>query len=309
MVRKHPPPIYKYLDVDGARATLEKQTFKWTKPSQFKAKFKDDMDMTISKLFPEDVEQSLEIIKDNFITILANNDNQQLRYSDPLVTLIQECFRNNPAAVNAFQKKLQQDSVSDIYDIDHILRKSEKHVNEINKFLQGYRVLCGSKNILSECMWRDYAADGKGIALCIKPSSIVVKDSVFKLFKEVKYFDERPTLFASTLEFLNHNFFEEPWALIDRIIYSKTNQYSYESEYRCVLPLLPHEEHQDDIYEKFHAEEITGLYLGENIEDDYKLLFVKLAKQINPNISIYQISKINNESLHANDVSRDYYKI
>jgi len=97
--------------------------------------------------------------------------------------------------------------------------------------------------------------------------------------------------------------------IIDRVIYSKTNAYLYESEYRCVWPLLPHEEHLDDLYIKFHAEEITGLYLGENTEDDDKLLFVKLAKQINPDISIYQISKIKNEILQANDVSQDYYQI
>ena len=298
MANEYLPPIYKYLDVEGARATLERQKFKWTKPSQFKAKFKDDMDMTISRLFPEDHEQSLEIIRDNFNTMLASNLDQQLTHSDPRLALIQQAFRNNPEAVNIVQEELQRDSILDIYDIDHIRRVSEKHVSEINTFLQGYRVLCASNNVLSERMWKDYADDGKGITLRIEPSPIAQKDSVFKLFKAVQYFDERPTLFASALEFMSGSLFEQQQALIsriiDRVIYSKTNQYSYESEYRCIIPLLKNEEHLSDVFLRYHAEEITGLYIGENTADTDKSLFVKLAKQINPDIPIYQMQKRNN---------------
>ena len=307
MVNEYPPPIYKYLNVNGASATLTQQTFKWTKPSQFKAKYKDDMDMTISKLFSEDNEQSLEIIRDNFNTILANNIDQRLTYSDPRLPLIQQAFRNNPEAVNIVQEKLQRDSISDIYDIDRIRRISEEYVSEINIFLQGYRVFCGSNNILSKRMWQNYADDGKGIVLRIEPSPIYTKDSVFKLFKAVKYYDERPALFASTLEFLSSSFFEEQEAwiarIIDRVIHFKTDDYSYESEYRCVIPLLKDEEYLSDIFLPYHAEEITGLYLGENITDADKSLFIRLAKQINPEISIYQIGRTTGDILQQNEVS------
>ncbi|MFW0776455.1 MAG: DUF2971 domain-containing protein [Rickettsiales bacterium] len=268
--------------------------------------------MTISKLFPEDQEQSLEIIRDNLFTILLNNTDHRLAYSNPGLAIIQQAFRNNPDLANIVHEELQKDSISELYDVDRIRRISEDNVKEINAHLQGYRVLCGSDNILSRRMWQDYANDGKGMALCIEPSPIPQKDSIFKLFKEVKYFTERPTLFASTLEFLSGSLFEEQEALIartiDRVIYSKTNIYSYESEYRCVWPLLSHEEHLGDLYKKFHAEEITGLYLGENAEDANKALFIKLSKEINPDISIYQISRVAGESLQANDISENCYQ-
>jgi hypothetical protein len=43
------PPLYKYLDVKGAKLTLGNNTFKHAKPSSFN----DTEDVTISSIFPE----------------------------------------------------------------------------------------------------------------------------------------------------------------------------------------------------------------------------------------------------------------
>ena len=44
------PPLYKYLDVSGAKLTLGNRTFKHAKPSDFN----DTEDLTIKSIFTED---------------------------------------------------------------------------------------------------------------------------------------------------------------------------------------------------------------------------------------------------------------
>jgi hypothetical protein len=44
------PPLYKYLNVEGAKLTLGNRTLKHAKPSDFN----DTEDLTIQSIFPED---------------------------------------------------------------------------------------------------------------------------------------------------------------------------------------------------------------------------------------------------------------
>ena len=49
------PPLYKYLDVQGAKLALGNRTFQHAKPSDFN----DIEDLTIQSIFPEGVEAAL----------------------------------------------------------------------------------------------------------------------------------------------------------------------------------------------------------------------------------------------------------
>ena len=44
------PPLYKYLDIQGAKLTLKNRCFKHSKPSYFN----DTEDLTARSIFPED---------------------------------------------------------------------------------------------------------------------------------------------------------------------------------------------------------------------------------------------------------------
>ena len=50
------PPLYKYLDVQGAKLTLGNAIFKHAKPSDFN----DIEDLTIQSIFPEETEAALQ---------------------------------------------------------------------------------------------------------------------------------------------------------------------------------------------------------------------------------------------------------
>jgi hypothetical protein len=49
------PPLYKYLDVRGAKLTLGNRTFKQAKPSDFN----DTEDLIIQSIFPEETAVAL----------------------------------------------------------------------------------------------------------------------------------------------------------------------------------------------------------------------------------------------------------
>jgi hypothetical protein len=52
------PPLYKYLDVSGAKLTLGNRAFKHAKASDFN----DTEDLTIQSIFAEDTEEALKKI-------------------------------------------------------------------------------------------------------------------------------------------------------------------------------------------------------------------------------------------------------
>ncbi|GEM_PF-4172449 len=73
------PPLYKYLDVNGARLTLKNQTFKHSKPSDFT----DKEDMTAISAFTDDIKTACIKMQNSIADCLANNVSRQCQ---PIVT-------------------------------------------------------------------------------------------------------------------------------------------------------------------------------------------------------------------------------
>lgn len=65
------PPLYKYLDVQGAKLTLGNKTFKHAKPSDFN----DVEDLTINSIFPEKTDLALKRLEDCFTDVLLQHLN------------------------------------------------------------------------------------------------------------------------------------------------------------------------------------------------------------------------------------------
>lgn len=63
------PPLFKYLDVRGAKLTLGNNTFKHSKPSDFN----DTEDLTIQSIFPEEVEAALKKLENGFTDVVLNH--------------------------------------------------------------------------------------------------------------------------------------------------------------------------------------------------------------------------------------------
>ena len=135
------PPLYKYLNVDGAKKTLGNKCFRFAKPSEY-----DDLeDMTAQSLFPDELEAALAILSDGFIDVIVENPGaaptcpERLR---PAVVKLQAIFRRNPKAAPVVKAALKKDPTKSALNLDYWRARSEAFVKETNDFMQGHRVLC-----------------------------------------------------------------------------------------------------------------------------------------------------------------------
>jgi hypothetical protein len=291
------PPLYKYLDVNGAKLTLGTRTFRHAKPSDYR----DLEDMTIRSIFPVEVEVALVILSAGVVDIIVANLNEQPTCSAKLaavVTTLQEILRQNPEQADILREQMRKlPELKAVFDAEAMRVRSEAFVNATNEFMQSYRILCVTTDNGSERMWEDYAQDHLGAVVRIEPN--VEKASKFELFRPVEYRAARPALYDQTLDFLEGSLFGDQQArsraILDKIIYAKTLPYKFEKEYRLAVPVG--EEEGDWSTLPYHPEEVTELYLGLGMTEEDKHDIVGKAKAVNPCIAIFQAIRDANRKL------------
>lgn len=290
------PPLYKYLNVSGAKLTLRNKAFKHAKPSDFN----DTEDLTIRSIFREDVEEALEIIANNSTNVILQHLHEEPTCGSPIkerIQLIQQVYKSNPGAADSVRNELLKSS-QQLNDTNYYRKLVKDHVSEFNERMQGYRVLCVTIHNNSEYLWNEYAERHKGVILRIEPN--VAKDSKFQLFRPVLYRDQRPSLYEDTLEFIAGSWFGDQEArileAIDRIIHTKTLDWQNEDEYRLAIPIIGNEEPWNT--RPYHPEEITELYLGCEMEVYDINDITNKALNVNPNISIFQFKRDEDGALY-----------
>ncbi|MGY8631320.1 DUF2971 domain-containing protein [Bradyrhizobium sp. 14AA] len=281
------PPLYKYLDVRGAKLTLGNQCFRFAMPSEFQ----DNTDMKAEGLFSDELDEALATMPDSFVDAIMTN-----LYAPPTcpanlrpgVVKMQAVLRAHPEVAPAVKEGLRKDPEKAGLGLERWKERAGAFVNETNDFLQNYRVLCVTTDKASDRMWKEYAQADQGIALRLTPS--IEKDSKFLKFAPVNYLEKRPPVFAKTVEFAAESLFgnqtERARATLHGIIYAKTNPYKFESEYRLAIPLGEGEEDYRTL--PYHPEELGELYLGAAMTAADKEEIVALAKALNPAIAVFQ---------------------
>jgi Protein of unknown function (DUF2971) len=285
------PPLYKYLGVEGAKKTLDTNTFRHAKPSSFN----DIEDLTVASIFPEGEEAAVAAISANFVDVIVADlhkpptcGNPQMRTK---VALLQRIFRDNPGAAAIVKQEMSKNPETAGLNVESLRALCKSTLAWINEFMQGYRVLCVTTHQASEAMWSGYAGDHKGIVLRIEANAD--KDSKFQLFHPVTYREKRPSLYEDAVGFMKSSVFADQEALkrdmIDKIVYAKTLKWEYEGEYRLAIPLGADEEPWETL--KFHPEEITELYLGLAMDEADRADILAKAKALNPGIAVFQMKR------------------
>ncbi|MGY3036596.1 hypothetical protein ACVIIV_005766 [Bradyrhizobium sp. USDA 4354] len=281
------PPLYKYLDVQGAKLTLGNQTFKHARPSDFN----DTEDLTVKGIFPEALEVACKRASEGVIDVIAANLDAPPTCASPMkerLALMQAALRADPSAVGRIKAEIAKGAMDGIYDMDRLRATAEATITDVNSFMQGWRVLCVTTHRDSEKMWSGYAENHKGIALRIEAN--VAKDSKFQRFETFVYRAKRPPLHDDVLEFVAGSLFGDRDAryqtIMEKIIYAKTLDWQHESEYRLAIPLQQGEEPWNTL--PYHPEEITELYLGAAMIEADKKEIIALAKAVNPGIAVFQ---------------------
>src|SRR5438094_689716 len=134
------PPLYKYLDVQGAKLTLGNAIFKHAKPSDFN----DIEDLTIQSIFPEETEAALQKLSNGFTDVILQHLNDPPTCGSPMkekVAVIQHIYRSNPKAAGIVKAEWSKEGRKPIYDIEHMRGRAKEFIKEINEFMQDYRIL------------------------------------------------------------------------------------------------------------------------------------------------------------------------
>ncbi|RTR33630.1 DUF2971 domain-containing protein [Shewanella atlantica] len=280
------PPLYKYLNVMGAKLTLQNQCFRHAKPSTYN----DTEDLTIRGVFDGELEDAWECLPE----VLSDNLDKVLTCGFPMrdqVTAMQHAIRTRPDLVKVLQGAAHRQ------DEERYKEIVERHIEDINVLMQDYRVLCVTPKKNLEYMWSDYAEEHKGVMIRITP--FIEKGSKFQLFKPVSYVEHRPVLYPSAKDFVEEALFGDKEALtrdkVERIIYTKTLEWEQEAEYRLAIALRAGEEPWETL--PYHPEEITELHLGLEIEPEVRDELLSLAEGINPDVLVYQVKRIENGKL------------
>jgi hypothetical protein len=284
------PALYKYLDAQGAKLTLQNRCFKHAKPSTFN----DIEDLTIRSIFPEDDETALQILKNGFVDVLvANIDNRPTCHSERLQATITQFLRylkRNPQLAEALRQQVAAGKLDAVFNVEEMRQRNSNFVAEINRFMQDWRILCVSSLNDFEKMWTRYAEDHQGIVLRILPN--VAKDSKYQLFRPVTYRENRPSLYESAAKFHESSLFGDHDARtkesMNTIIYSKTLEWEYENEHRLAIPLGHGEKDWNTLL--YHPEEISEIYLGAKETDELRTELIGLAQSVNPAIKIFDMA-------------------
>ena len=112
------PPLYKYLDVRGAKLTLGNRTFKHAKPSDFN----DTEDLTIQSIFPEEIETALKRASEGMLDVILNNLDATPTCAPPMrekMAAIQAALRADPGLAARMKAEIANGALDGVHDVAH----------------------------------------------------------------------------------------------------------------------------------------------------------------------------------------------
>jgi len=281
--------IYKYTDSEGAKKILSNCTLRFVRPQEMN----DPFDIYIGDLFGMDLREFFEESSVALFDTLA--DKPQVfakKIQIPLEEAIKvtKLIKDMPAdKKEALRKTI---GTIDLTEFDSTFSETQENLkksrDEFAEKFKNYGVFCATETCCNLLMWAHYAEQHRGVVVGLKPD--LEKDSFLRLMEPVKYKDERPFLFESTAKWLNSALEEYSMEIAreasHRLLHTKSSEWSYEKELRLAIPdeVKPG---QVASFLKFYSHELAELYLGYRMSDENKVTVVGLAKQLNPNVRIF----------------------
>jgi len=287
-----PKSIYKYLDFDGLNKTLSNQSFKLSRPSDFN----DPLDLLIEECFGMNLLEFLEGVKKEFYDLFSNElDQSKLRNNPNKDKLI--LINNGLKKINnlpedqakRIREEIFQTPLEDMYDLEKLKKTNKEALEAVQKSFKNEGIFCSTTDHKNLLMWAHYADQHRGAVIEFTPS--IKKDSALLASKPIEYLSVRPLLYRTPKDMVIHGLMMSPKdsiaKIVNSLIYTKGLVWDYEQEYRLSIPnLIP--DFKPFATLRFHAEELTSIYLGCRMEDEDKKTILTLARSINPAVEIYK---------------------
>lgn len=298
---KHPEFLYKYLDYDGAFATLNNGTIMLRKPTTFNDPF--DMqpagiiDISTEELRERSAAKVARATKDNSIPLPP---------PPPFLSV---------AAATAALEKMQNTSEEELFkqfmksgDLagwEQLILEQEA---DMRIGIENFFVSCFSEEKGNLLMWAHYAKSHAGVMLeYIRRSDGL--PGICSQSKKVNY-TSNPVPFAPKGDILK--FVDDPYNAsfdnkhLEIFLTNKSTDWEYEKEWRLMISPDKHRSRnkEDRGFTPFHSSELHGVYLGYCMSEESRKSIVELCKSNFPQAKIYESRKMRGSfKVHYQEIS------
>ncbi len=257
--------LYKYYGYNGLKKTLENQSIKLSRARDFN----DPLDMFLQEVLGMDEDDFAERFKSAFFDFITGDiDYATLRDSPrrDKIMIINRAFKKNAESREKIRQQILSLPIDELHDLDEMRREHLDAVDVLRDFFKNDGIFCSSVDDNNLLMWAHYAEQHRGAVLELTPS--VEKDSPLLLSNEIIYSDVRPVLYRDPADMIKRGMTmsetKSAKEMYDRLVYTKSMEWSYEKEYRLHIPgFIP--ENREYATCKLYSEELTGVYLVDRI--------------------------------------------
>ena len=280
--------LYKYLNYDGAKKTLENCTLQLSSPSVFN----DPFDMQLVEALGLDIaEFADQLVPALFHFISSDIDYSQVRQNSvgAKIILLNQSWRTaSKAKLDAIRAAISSRPVEEILDFNVLQQSYQLLIDKIRNDFRGYGVFCTSRNKHSLLMWSHYADHHRGVAFEFIPDEL--RDSALLISRPVTYTRDRPLIYRTPEDFIRNSIMtpllESVKRMTESLIYTKSIEWQYEEEYRLVIPkFIPADKTNEMLC--FYPEELTAVHFGCRIDEQQKK---ELAERLMPLLPVRSTS-------------------
>jgi hypothetical protein len=276
--------FYKYVTMKTLRLILENSKIRYSAPLFFNDPFDTQLDLRVG-FDREELKNGLKKRFKGYFSpsgvIPTSQDN------DTFLAMMREIKSNGLTA-----EKFEQQFLSDILQgVENSFMSLEEECVKWRKQFNDYMVFCVSETHRNLLMWSHYADEHKGAVIRLK--CLPDKDAVLCAARPVQYEHNMPTL-ANNVEDqidralgLQHTDIE---SIFNKLVFTKSIDWSYEKEWRVVIPLLD-ESHKNFEDITIYEEEVDGVYFGCRSDESERKEIIKIIKENYPNTKTFKAEK------------------
>jgi hypothetical protein len=267
--------FYKYMTPATAKVVLVNRTLRFSSPSLLNDPFDMGFDLQLH-IDPKSLKP--RVLEAMWEAHYAENPPLPANAYGRLVALVRPQFPR-------LDRQEFEGEFGDAVDESIVRMHSlEDFHGEIRKHMGATKVLCLTEAPDNLLMWAHYAAWNTGVVLRLR--SLPEKDSMFGAAKPVRYTSEMPTLLNEDqiVALLSGSGSLMDGDLLEKLIYTKSAEWTYEREWRISLGLgySPGSEFEDL---RFGGDELDAVIFGTRTTEADQREISALARAQNPGVA------------------------
>lgn len=289
---KSPDSLFKYTTFETAVKTINNSSLRWSSVSEFNDPFEYKF-----RFFTNGNENAVttRFIAANFI---HDPNSIEMLKSNASLQLLRIKFINKKIQFQEIEKQINNLLIAS--DFNTI---NKKPLNAMNAYKDTFlkTIPIQMKNILdvhtgvlcltddsddrsSRLMWSHYADCHKGVRIKINTKYIKeISESIKSGIRKVHYQEDFPLIeYDDYLGFSVEHFPNSTRNLVNKMIFTKSDEWKYENEYRSIIPLKG-----TSRIISVDKNAFDSIYLGLNMPLKNRDEIIKTAKKNMPNINIF----------------------